>query len=298
MLKNLRIFTAVWNDQYLDWFEKYCLNSLSAPKNAAALEGATWVFLTRESHRVRLEKAINDSPIRVKDIEFMVLGPEFEENPHAAGSFMLQGLLMEMGRCITFGAQSLTAPPDTIFGEGTIANMRELARGRDTVIFAAHVRVTPEIDQELGKGLSNAQLVTAAWKHLHKTWEDAQDGLEKTNSYIGGVSWQYLANGLYSVCHRLPTPYLINFTPEDLVYFKAQIHYGVIDHFWPDQCLIDFERMRFIGSSDAAFMVEVTPADKNIPPIEHYRADEADAFYRNLKHNKVNRLFRVILRGE
>lgn len=298
MQKPLRAFTAVWGEQHLDWFEKFCLKSLSWRQNAAALEGVTWVFLTRDEHRPRIEKAIADSGIKIKDLEFMVLPPDFDKNPHAAGAFMLQGFLMEMGRCITFGAQSLTAPPDTIFGEGSVMNMREMARARDSVVFAVHTRVTPSIESEISFPTSNAKLVTAAWKHLHKTWEDAQDGLEKTNSYIGGVSWAYLDHGLYSVCHRLPTPYLINFTPEDLTYFKAQLHYGVIDHFWPHECLIDFERMRVCGSSDAAFMVEVTPADRNIPPIEHYRHDEPDLFFRNLKHNKANRLFRVILRGE
>ncbi len=297
-MKQIRLFTAVWGENYLDWFEKFCLKSLAWPKNAAALEGATWVFLTKKSHQERLQGALKRSPIKLADTEFLLLEDDFDKNPHAAGAYMLQGYLMEMGRCITFGAQSLTAPPDTIFGDGSIHNMREMARGRDTVVFAAHTRVVPDIESETNEPLSNSKLVTAAWKHLHKTWSDAQDGLEKSNSYIGGVNWQYLDSGLYAVCHRLPTPYLINFTPEDLTYFKAQLHYGVIDHFWPHECLIDFERMRVIGSSDGAFMVEITPADKNIPPIEHYRADEPDLFFRNLRHNKVNRMYRVILRGE
>lgn len=297
-MKQLRIFTAVWNDQYLDWFEKYCLASLRYPKNAAALEGATWSFLTKEENIERLNKAVNESGIKIRDIEFMTLGPEFDRNPHAGGAFLLQGYLQEMGRCITFGAQSLTAPPDTIFGDGSIANMREMARGRDTVVFAAHVRVTPSIDVELSGPLTNAKLVGAAWRHLHRTWSDAEDGLEQINSYIAGVVWRYLDNNLYSCNHRLPTPYLINFTPEDLVFFKNQIHQGVIDHTWPGVCLIDTERMRLTGSSDAAFMVEITPEDKNIPPKSHYHADEPDLFWRNLPHNKVNRMFTVILRAE
>ncbi len=227
----------------------------------------------------------------------MMLGPDFDTNPHAAGSYMLQALLNEMGACITYNCQSLTAPPDTIWGDGSITNMIEVGSQRDTVVFAAHARVLPTIiDHSPMK--SNAGLVKLAWEHLHKTWKDAEVGLVKVNSYIGGVSWRYLDENLYSVCHRLPTPYLCNYTPEDLVYFKNQIHYGVLDHSWPAECLIHTERMRLMGSSDGAFMVEITEAANNIPPVEHYHPDEADHFWRNLKHNKVNRMFSVIFRGE
>lgn len=203
-----------------------------------------------------------------------------------------------MNRCLAYNAQMLLAPPDTIFGDGSLAHMIEIGNQRDVVVFAVHARVLPTIDASLTKPLSNAQLVGSAWKHLHKTWEQAEFGRGQINTYIGGVVWRYLSENLYSIQHMLPTPYLFNWTPEDLVFFKNQIHWGVIDHAWPSACLIDTERQRTIGSSDGAFMVEVTEAENNIPPIAAYHADEPDLFWKKLAHNKHNRMFNVIFRGE
>lgn len=304
-MKPLRLFTAVWGDKHLDWFEKCCLESLSWPKNAASIEGATWSIVTKSKDRERLIESIRNSKIRIRDIDFMILGPEFDVNPHAAGQFMNEAYVNEIAKCITYGAQSLTAPPDTVFGDGTIRNLREVGNQRDVVVFAAHMRVLPDIltdiashINESGHQPSNAKLVSMAIKHAHRTWTEAEVGLEKINSYVGGISWRYLDENLYSVTHRLPTPYLINFTPEDLVYFKNQIHYGVIDHSFPGDCLIDTERQRMIGSSDGAFMVELTDAENNIPPTAPYHEDQPDHFWRNAKHNKINRMNTIIFRGE
>lgn len=297
--KPLRIFTSVWGDKHVDWFEKYCLFSLKWPKNSEALEGATWTVLTTDKDKDKIKALIDASKIKIKDVNLMILPADF--NPHHAGTLINQGLLMEMQYCISYGAQMFLAPPDTIFGNGSIASMREMARQRDSVIFAAHIRVLPEIQKLLFADycvLSNAELVSAAIKYAHATWTCAQDGLEGVNSYVGGISWKWIADKTYAVTHRLPTPYLINWTPEDIVFFKNQLHWGVIDHAWPHDCLIHTERMRLCGSSDAAFMVEITEAQNNIPPVAAYHEDEPDLFWRNLSHNKVNRMFSVILRGE
>jgi hypothetical protein len=303
--KPLRLFSAVWGDKHLDWFEKCCLESLSWEKNAEAIEGATWSFLTKAKDRERLIESVKASGIKIRDVDFMVLGPDFDQNPHAAGQFMNEGFVMEISKCITYGAQSLTAPPDTVFGNGTIKSLVAVGSQRDVVVFAAHMRVLPEIldgirDYQVltQKNPSNAKLVSLAIRHAHRTWTEAEVGLEKINSYVGGISWRYLDENLYAVTHRLPTPYLINFTPEDLVYFRNQIHYGVIDHSFPGDCLIDSERQRVIGSSDGAFMVELTEAASNIPPTAPYHDDQPDLFWRNAKHNRTNRMNTIILRGE
>lgn len=295
MNKQLRVFTSVWGDQHIDWFKKYCLQSLSWPKNRDCLDGATWTFLTLEDDVPKIEAALKESGIQIENINFMLLPKNF--NPHQAGSLINEGLLIEMQNCIMYNTKMLLAPPDTIFGNGSIRSMLEVARQRDSVVFAVHARVNPTI--EATTEMSNAKLVTAAFKNLHKTWSEAVDGgREKVNSYIGGVSWKWVGDGLYAVTHRLPTPYVFNWTPEDIVYFKNQLHWGTIDHSWPHECLVHTERMRVIGSSDAAFMVEITPENENIPPVAAYHENEPDLFWRNLSHNKVNRMFSVILRGE
>lgn len=294
--KSLRIWTSVWGDKHISWFEKYAISSLKSPRNAEALIGATWVINTREQDRERIAGLIKESGLKVKDTEFVIFSSEFDQNPHAAGSFINQALLREISMCLTYNAQTLICPPDTIWGDGSIEHLIEVADQRDVVVLAAHARVLPEIAAETG--ITNAGLVSLAWKSLHATWREAEYGRDRINTYVGGVIWRYLSEALYSVQHFLPTPYLINWTPEDLVYFKNQIHWGVWDHAWPDACLISTERQRVVGSSDAAFMVEVTEPEQNIPPLEHYRVDSPDLFWKNLSHNKHNRMFNIIFRGE
>ena len=294
--KKLRLFTAVWGDKHLEWFKEYCLKSLCGPLNSEALRGATWVFATKEEEQGRITEIVKASGLKIEGIEFIIFDKHFGTNPHAAGAYMNHALLNEMNACISLGAQSLTAPPDTIFGDGSINGLLVLGRQPNTVVFAAHVRVHPSISN--AGHLSNAQLVSEAWRNLHKTWSEAEIGLEKINSYVGGVSWEYASENLYAVTHRLPTPYLINWTPEDYVYFRSQIHYGVLDHSWPAECLIETGRMRVAGSSDLAFMCEITEPENNIPPLAPYHDHEPDLFWRNLSHNKINRMFKIIFRGE
>ncbi len=299
--KQLRIWTSVWGEKHIDWFERFCVSSLMQPKNAAALENATWVINTRGPDRERIEKIIRGSGIKVRpEIEFCVFGPEFDQNPHSAGSFINQALILEIQRCISFNCQNLIAPPDTIFGDGTIPNLIEIADQRDVVVMAAHVRVLPDIYFPYSQvnSVSNAQLTKMAFENLHATWKEAEHGLPMINSYIGGVFWKYVSEDLLAVQHRLPTPYLINWTPEDLVFFRNQLHWGVLDHSWPHECLVHTERQRVVGSSDAAFMVEITEPTQNVPPAEHYRHDEPDLFWKNLKHNKQNRMYSIIFRRE
>ncbi len=291
--------TAVWGRKHLDWWKSAGLKSLSWPKNKEALNGAIWSFLTKEEHRDEIEQALAQSGIRVKDLEFTFMGDILEQNPHAAGHIMKEWFVREGSKCLMYNCQGFTAPPDTIIGDGSVQALREVGNQQHVVVIAAHMRSNTSILSELGdKPLSRAQLVTLGMKHKHKTWEESEFGKDKSNTWVGGVSWRRLGDNLYSVCHLLGTPYLINFTPEDLVYFKNQIHYGVIDHSWPGDVLVPAQRQRVMGSSDGAFMVEITEPDQNIPPLEYVRHGYPDLFHKDLPHNRVNRMTSVIFRGE
>lgn len=302
--KRIRIWSAVWGDKHINWFQNASLKSLCWPKNAEALEGATWVVVTKGQDQQRILDLIQNSGLKLRGVEFIILGPELDQNPHAAGMLMNQAWQLFMSQCISYDERCFMAPPDTIVGDGSIAHLKEMGAQRDTVVMAAHIRVKPSILTEIQTGpgnsgaLSSAKLVSMGIRHAHQTWSDAEFGLAQINSYVGGISWRYLSENLYSVTHRLPTPYLINFTAEDLVYFRSQLHFGTLDHDWPGECLIDTERQRLVGSSDGAFFVELTEPELNIPPVAPYHVDEYDLFWRKKKHNASNRLTTIIFRGE
>lgn len=223
------------------------------------------------------------------------------------GAILLNGLLHTMSLCLKEGSQLLTAPPDTIFGDGTVPNLLHIGNQDGTCVAVAHPRVSPSIFAQFKKGqpFSNPQLVTAAWKHLHKAMSEGEAGLQRSNSFVGGISWRKLPsdNSLVSVQHRLPTCYLASFTPGDITFFQ-QPHdglpptYGTWDHGWPGQCLIPQQRQRYVGSSDACFIIELTDEDKNVPPLMNGNPYEPDAFWRTEPHNAHNRQQCVIFRGE
>lgn len=297
----LRIFTAVWGQTHIDWFERACARSLSWPKNRASLKGATWNIVSKAEDAARV-MAIAEK-IGVNKLEFSEIPPHVQGATPEMGSVLLNALFSVMGMCLKDGSQMLTAPPDTIFSDGSIPNLLKMGEYGSTCVAVAHPRVSPSIFGGIKESpLESAALVSLAMKHAHIAWAGSEFHHEKQNSFIGGIAWQRLSDKLYAVQHRLPTVYLANFLPSDFSYFQ-QPHdnlpptYGAWDHAWPTE-LFKQERQRTVGSSDAVFIVEVTREDANIPPVVLQNKMEPDAFWRSQEHNKINRQFVTIFRGE
>lgn len=298
----LRIYTAVWG-KHLDLFENTIIRSFSWPKNKRALlnENVTWSFHTRRADSVRLIQL--GKRLGLENFEVT----EFNRDPDTpgldVGNVLLEQFLTEIKRCLDTNSRLLIAPPDSIFGDGTLEALFRAGNQEHICVAVAHPRVLPSIFEypselcpSLGGPMSNHDLVRESFKNLHKTWSEAEVGNEKINSYVGGVCWRRVGDNLYSVQHRLPTNYLLHFTQTDLVFFSQQIVFGAIDHLWPTK-LIKEERERVIGSSDVAFICEVTEPHQNVPPNYPYIKKEPDKFWRNAPHNAVFRQFNVIFRG-
>jgi hypothetical protein len=99
---------------------------------------------------------------------------------------------------------------------------------------------------------------------------------------------------LYAVQHRIPTAYLARPVAADVAYFKQETDLGVWDHRWPE-ILVEAQRQRVVGSSDGAFVIELTPPAVNNPPLK--RHDGAVDDYRGqLRHHAVNRNMLAIWR--
>ncbi len=296
----LRIYTAVWGEKYLDLFEKTIIRSFKWPKNYEALtnERVTWSLHTNKKDQARLIQLCK----RVGVNNFEVTELDETSDPDI-GRVLLNHFNDEIKRCLEANARLLIAPPDSIFGDGTLRSLFINGAQEHVCVAVPHPRVIPSIfeypsrlAESLRESLSNAELVTETWNHLHRTWSEAEVGYEKINSYVGGVSWKKIAKGLYSVQHRLPTNYLLHFRPDDLQFFQGQIVFGAIDHLWPSK-LISEQRERVIGSSDVAFICEVTDPNQNIPPSYPYVKTEPDKFWRNAPHNQFFRQVQIVFRG-
>lgn len=276
----LRIFTLVSGEPYQTWMQNGLVESLSWPRNKSAIRHAQWhIYTTEESHDRVVEIA---RPLGL-DIVVEIMRQDW------AGAFLAHAINHCLRDCAEQGDQMLVCPPDTIFGEGTMETIMTMAREPKVVVSAVPVRVNQDfMDEFFSSPYENSELVTLAWKHLHATWRDANIHLPRNNSFAGGVSWKKVGEKLVAVTHLLPTPFYVDPTPSDAEWFRQYGMPGAFDHLWPAK-IVDEGRQRFIGSSDAAFAVEITESDKNIPVL--YPVDPANPtnYLGNQKHNHVNR---------
>lgn len=287
----MRLFTLCWGEPYTTWFENALVESLSWPSNLNAVRehASEWNIYTRDQDRDRL-RLIGER-----------LGVPMQFHPFAvtnsSGETLQPALFDHMRNCHQDGSAMFIAPPDTIFGDGSVAAICEVGRHPGLCVAVPHVRVNAgALPQITGVPRSNSELVDFAFKNLHRTWADANASLQNTNSLLGGVSWHQLRQGVYAVQHRLPTCYLANIDATDVDWFSRQFETGVWDHSWPAK-IVKEQRQRLIASSDAAFMVELTREHENIPPVSPADPNVPDKFWRDFEHNYVNRNTVAIFRG-
>lgn len=283
----IQALTTVWGQEYIDLFLRGTVKSLSLPSNKDVMKRITWNIFTDEESFKQIDEVIS------------ALLPETEVIYRDLGvirdriDYLHSGLIWQIKECLKTESKMLLLPPDSIFGDKSLQNLLILGKEPKSCVVSPHPRAHPEILSE--QYASNSSLVRAAWKHLHRSWSDAEEGSDRQNSFIGGVSWEKLDQSTYAVKHLLPTPYLCDFTNEDLDFFIKASGIGVIDHVWPS-LLVQQDRLKYVGSSDACFIVEITARDRNLPPVQ-LGADNSK-FWKRHPHNAFNNQIACIFRSE
>ncbi len=287
----LRIFTGAWSS-YVDTLDKACAQSLRWPQNREAIKGSEWTIVTNESDFDRVSE-IRESCGITKGRNVPL-----DPNMHPTLSFSA-ALYEEMQTCINEDATFLFALPDYVFGDGTIAGMMACMYEKGLCIAVPNTRVLPEAMEMFKRPLTNPELVSLAFdkKYQHQTWRDSEVGKDTINSYYGGVCWKELKDGLYAVTHRLPSSYLCQFLQSDIDFFKKQLSFSAWDHVWPTK-LIEEGRQRFIGSSDVAFITEITEPEKNQALTIPVSPKGPSVFFRSLEHHKLNHTVMTVFRKE
>lgn len=282
----LRVFTFVYG-RYFDWFDR-TVASLMWPLNRKALEGAVWSVYTNEGGESSVHKALAHTGLKVEINRITV-----EANIGKQLSLYLQG---ELQKCVDTGSALFLAPPDTIFGEGTVQTLVNLGSEGHNAISVPHPRVLSTTFPDLKEPTSNAVLVSLAMEHMHEVWQLGNIKLAKNNAYTSGAGWRPIGEKLFAVTMRIPTPYFINPTAKDVETLAASGP-GGWDHKWPAH-LVREQRHRILGSSDAAFMVELSPPDLPQGEVRDRNRTEPDAYRGDLLHHQINRNTVTIWRAE
>ncbi len=286
---NLRLFSGCWGS-YINTFEKACAASLAWPQNKEAIRGANWNIVCDEKSVERVDEIRKRCGIiRGRNI---ILHAGQDPTVQFSGH-----LYEEMATCIREDATFLFCLPDYVFGDGTVANLKACMYEKGLWIAVPNTRVLPSAMEEFRRPLTNAELVTVAFDKtlIHQTWRDAEVGKDTIDSYYGGVCWKEIAPGLITVTHRLPSSYLCKFIQSDIDFFRKQLSFSAWDHTFPTQ-LIEQGRQRYVGSSDVAFIVEITEADKNNAIVTPVSPKGPSDFFRALPHNKSNQSMMTVMR--
>lgn len=286
-----RLFSLVWGEPYVSWFESALVESLCWSKNLEAVRrwAVEFNIYTRDQDRDRLRSIAERVGVPIQFHPFAI--------NNSSGESLQPALLDHMRNCQQDGSAMFIAPPDTIFGNGSVDAICQVGRLPGLCVAVPHVRINAGCLPALaGREWANDELVDFCFKNLHRTWLDANADLPNTNSFLGGVSWKTLRQGLYAVTHRLPTTYLANVDLSDVEWFGRQWETGTWDHTYPTK-LVKEQRHRVIASSDAAFIAELTRETENLPTCQPIDLNEPDKFHRDLEHNFVNRNVVSIFRG-
>lgn len=271
---HIRIFTIVYG-RHLEHLKRLA-TCLSWPKNRKALEGASWFVETNDPKRVQEILGPLGIPLEFSTLRGNYFG----------------SLAAQAGVCASNGWCMFAANPDLVFGEGSIQTLRTIAEEQEGLCVAVpHPRVN-ETFPELNEATSNARLVKVAFEHLHPSWKVCSAHVKESGSYVGGVVWRRLGD-LYGVTARLPSVFFARTLPGDEEALRAGGD-GAWDHTWPAK-LVREQRHRIIGSSDAAFCVEIS---RQSDPRTSQRRAVIDDYHKDLEHHRVNRNTVTIWRAE
>lgn len=205
---------------------------------------------------------------------------------------LIKSLQAAVNMCLNDSSPLLMATPDFIFGNGTIDAFMKVANEPGTCATIANIRVLPSVLEHIDE---DTNLVDLAFSHLHRSWSESPENL-----YLSAINIKQLTKKMWAVEHFMPSPFYVNFLESDKRVFgewhdRKPPAFGTWDHNWPTY-LLEQGRLRYIGSSDAAVMLEITDDDKNVPPINK-PDDPKNQFFRKGFHNNIQRQFVSIFRG-
>lgn len=293
MVTGLQLMTIAHGDKHVSLFIKACYQSLCFPSNKETLSNkhVSWSVWTDNKHIEKLNALLTETfkgaKIKVRSIDKLRKYTDIVQS----------ALIHQIEDCLETKDRFLMAPPDTIFSDKSLANLLNIPAKTGICFAIPHMRVLPSVLEEntLQSNTHSKHLFRLGQRHAHRAWIQAEMGHPEQSSFIGGIWWKKLSSTLYAVSHKLPTIYLIDFTLADLEYFKTCTSSGDFDHVWP-QTLIQQGRYKYIGSSDIAFMLEITEAHKNVPPWTPGQPTDG-TFWQNHGHNQINDCFIATYRG-
>lgn len=191
----------------------------------------------------------------------------------------LQGLSLtkEISACLDAGAIMVFTMADLIFGDRSLANLVRTSHEKSASVAALVLRVEEASFKQSMAGqpwpIENDRLATFAIQSLHSSWRCTVPGGVRAFTHLLGHEIRAMSSRLFAVKYVVPTVFATRFNKTDLAVFLNAKDLRAWDGIWP-QKLVAERRFVCLGSTDMAFCVELTPADRGGPVRMESRYDE------------------------
>lgn len=299
----LMLFTPCWGEKHLNLLRTTLGRSLRWNKNYEVVKNAHWVFVCDDE----VEQLKEIAPKILPEASFEIISRPGLRTLSSYGEALMSVFTHLVDRCIVDKSPMLVSTPDFLWADGALSNLAAVASLPGLCAAVPHIRVLPTILDELDANEkfrpypppNGARLMYSAWRHPHPAWTMSNLNGDTSGIYKGGVGWQRVSPTIALVTHVMPSPFWCNFTSSDMVFFRLFPNnaWGAFDHNWPAH-LLQNDRLRLIGSSDAVCMAEVTDKDANVPPAIALDPANPAAFHLDGFNIRMQRQFVSVFRGE
>ena len=276
--KKIRFFSVAWGD-YVDLFFSYAVPSLLQGRNIPALyeEGYVmeWDLYIKKGDAASALDPYQDVVKSLKKYSKLNVIP-LDDTP----DIVSQALLQNVRKAVEERSLLVMAPSDTVFGDSSLFNAVKLITGKGICLAAPCPRVdmdkmleSHELDMlKQGGIIENDQLVDMSFRFGHPALSEAFDEKD-VNVTLSGLSIRQLSDRHYGVISNLPAPYLCLMDEDDLKFFENDKTYSNWDRSFL-QRLVQQSRIKFVGSSEAFFCLELTPKQHTVFPRPNSRNND------------------------
>jgi len=267
--ESLFVWVPVWGEKHINWFFEYTLSSLLTSNNlplVAKKKNIKICFYTKDNDSLLIAERMENQPCNYN----YSIQTESNFNDHAR-DIMSNFMVHILDECIKNNALMLIAQPDIIFSNGSVSNLVELSDGKGVSISLAHPRVSIESLKKNNIDIANLSentlnMVKVAMKCKHESLLQTIETNDINSTISTGIATRKISSGL-AVIHNLPAVYLCSPIKDDLSFFKRRPDFNSIDKHWPN-LLFRQSRLKVVGSSDIAFLIELTSDDDKRPILE------------------------------
>jgi len=205
---------------------------------------------------------------------------------------MLPHLRECLQMCLDKNALLFLAPPDTIWGKGSIYNSVKMMEGKTECLAIPHIRISK--DDYPNKAPTNRELVNMCFDYPHDAFMESFDTIEKNGTWAG-LSARKITKDIYTVIHNMPTVYLVNVTALDIQFWNQVRDFGEWDRAWLN-LLFQNNRVKIASNSDVAFCAEITKEESNVPPNQNKLLYNDKHFIQGLANHWFNKFVYTLMR--